>query len=124
AYIDLDPETDELRFYPISDDYKELLEYLHKMYDEGLIAQNIFSIEDEQYRANTKKGMYGSIVFFAPTVSVGGDKVEEFAGMPTLEGPYGDKEWVNVTPQVDNKSAFVITNENEHPAATVRWVDH
>jgi len=124
AYIDLDPETDELRFYPISDAYKELLEYLHKLYDEGLIAQNIFSIEDEQYRANTKKGMYGSTVFFALTVSVGGEKVEEFVGMPTLEGPYGDKEWVNVTPQVDNKSAFVITNENEHPEATVRWVDH
>src|SRR5699024_3218072 len=92
ANVDLDPETGELRFFSISDDYKNLMEYLHKLYSEELIAQNIFSIEDEQYRANTKEGMYGSTVFFAPVVSVGGENVKDLVGMPALEGPEGERE--------------------------------
>src|SRR5699024_12855461 len=48
-FIDKEPDSEEVRFYPIDDDYKELLEYMHKLYDEGLIAQNIFSIEKDQF---------------------------------------------------------------------------
>lgn len=124
ANIDLDPETNELRFYPISDSYKDLLIYLNKLYSEGLIAKNIFSITDEQYRANTAEGMYGSTVFFNPEISVGGEKVKELTSMPMLEGPNGDKQFVTLSPEADNKSAFIITNENENPAATVRWIDY
>lgn len=122
--IDVDPDSGELRFFPTSDDYKELLEYMHKLYSEELIAENIFSIEDEQYRADVGDGKYGSTVFFNPVVSVGGENVDEFTGMSALEGPDGEKEFVTLEPEVDNKSAFVITDENEHPAASMRWADY
>lgn len=122
-HIDLDPETEELRFYPIVDEYKELLQYMNKLFSEELIEQNIFSIEDEQYRANAAEGRYGSTVFFAPEAAIGGD-VDDLVGMPALEGPHGDKAFITFTSQVLNKSGFIITNDNEHPEATVRWVDH
>lgn len=35
-------EDGNLRFIPTADGYKEMLEYLHKLYDEELIEQNIF----------------------------------------------------------------------------------
>src|SRR5699024_7445451 len=124
ANVDEDPETGELRFFPISEDYKNLLEYMNTLYEEGLIAQNIFSIEDDQYRANVSEGKYASTVFFNPVVSVGGDNVNDFIGMPALEGPNGDRDFITLSPLADNKSAFIITNENEHPVATVRWIDH
>src|SRR5699024_12273430 len=44
--IDADPEDpSNVRFYPVEDDYEKELEYIHKLYDEGLIDENIFTIE-------------------------------------------------------------------------------
>src|SRR5699024_7981088 len=124
ANVDVDPATGEMRFFPISDNYKNLLEYMHRLYSEELIAQNIFSIDDEQYRANVGEGKYGSTVFYNPEVSVGGDHVKDFTGMPALEGPEGKKEFITLISEVVNISAFIITKDNDHPEATVRWIDH
>src|SRR5699024_9615983 len=45
-------------------------------------------------------------------------------GMPVLEGPKGDKMFVDLLPIAANPGAFVITNANDHPEATVRWIDY
>src|SRR5699024_1860792 len=39
GHVDVDPETDELRFVPTDPKYKELLEYINKLYSEGLIEE-------------------------------------------------------------------------------------
>lgn len=117
--IDLDPETDDYRFYPTSEDYKELLEYLNKLYDEELIENNIFSIAPEQYAANASEGRYGSFVWYGVP-----NKDNTYQGMPALEGPNGDKMFTDVKSFVMNSGAFVVTSENENPAATVRWIDY
>src|SRR5699024_9306204 len=50
--IDLDPENpDQVTFYTITDEYRQLLEYIQMLYDEGLIEQNIFSIEWEDRKS-------------------------------------------------------------------------
>ncbi|MBO1912935.1 hypothetical protein J4G37_50035, partial [Microvirga sp. 3-52] len=46
--VDLDPETGELRFFQKTDEYKELLQYVNKLYSEGLIEQSIFTSTMEQ----------------------------------------------------------------------------
>lgn len=122
--IDLDPETDDYRFYPIADEYKELLEFMHKLYDEGLIEKNVFSIDHHQYLANSSDGKYGSIVWYSPTQTMGEEVGSQYVGMPALEGPYGDKEWVTVMDPVLGPGAFAITSENDYPAATMRWIDY
>src|SRR5699024_6183840 len=33
-YVDVDPETGDIRFFPATDGYKELLEYMHMLYSE------------------------------------------------------------------------------------------
>lgn len=123
-YIDMDPETDEMRFYPTSDGYKEMLEYIEKLYSEGLIEKNIFTIEDEEYFANGSEDRYGSTVYNTPVELFAGDKAKEFTGIPALEGPHGDNLFTMVSSPLSGTSGFVITNENEHPAATVRWMDY
>ncbi|WP_217586487.1 extracellular solute-binding protein [Lentibacillus saliphilus] len=124
GYVDLDPDTNDYRFYPVSNDYKALLEYLNKLYSEGLIEQNIFSIEHDQYLANSSEGRYGSTVWYSPTQVMGEEVGSKYTGVPALEGPDGDKMFVNLKGAVRSLGAFAITNENEYPASTVRWIDH
>src|SRR5699024_6912814 len=66
SLIDEDPETGEPRFYPTTDEYKELLEYMHKLYSEGLIEENIYSIEVDQFLATGSEARYAAINFFNP----------------------------------------------------------
>lgn len=122
--IDMDPEGDELRFYPITDDYKQMLTYVNKLYSEDLIEQNIFSIDMNQYLANASEGLYGMTNWFSPTDIFGKDIGETFTGMPALEGPDGDRKFTRLISPITRMGSFVITNENKNPAATVRWIDY
>lgn len=124
GYIDLDPETGDYRFWPTTERYKELLEYMHKLYSEELIEQNLFSIEHNQYLANQGEGKYGSIIWYSPSLIIGEEIGGKYIGLPQLEGPYGDKAWITLYDAVLNPGSFLITNANEYPAATVRWIDH
>lgn len=119
--IDLDPESDELRFVPTSPDYREMLEYAGKLYDEELIDQTIFSIEWDQYMANASDGKYASTVFYDPEMTFG---KSGFDSASALEGPNGDQMYTSVNPSLNNNGQFAITKENPNPAATVRWMDY
>ncbi|WP_062104523.1 extracellular solute-binding protein [Bacillus niameyensis] len=123
GYLDLDPETGDYRFWPISERYKELLEYMHKLYSEGLIEQNLYSIEHTQYLANQDEGKYGSIIWYSP-MQIIKDYGTQYIGLPQLAGPHGDKIWTTLYDAVLNPGAFLITSENKYPEATVRWIDH
>lgn len=124
ANIDADPETGELRFFPISDQYKDFMAYLHKLFEEELIEQNIYSIDHTQFIANLGEAKYGSVVWFAPEEVSSPEGGAQYIGMPTLKGPYGDKTLTQIGVPVLVPGAFVITSANEHPEATVRWIDY
>lgn len=122
-YIDLDPDAEQVRFYPVSDQYKELLEYMHKLYSEELIEQNIFSIEQNQYLANAANGVYGSTVFWTPA-DLFGDAGGDYVGGLALEGPHGDRKFAFTNYPAYNIGKFAMTSANEHPEATMRWIDY
>src|SRR5699024_4782681 len=123
--IDLDPNDDEkVRFYATTDEYKEMLEYVHKLYEEELIEQKIFSIEWGQFLANASEKQYGSMVFYDPVELFGKDVGDDYEPMPALKGPHGDKAFSKVSPAVASIGNFAITSENPNPAATVRWMDY
>src|SRR5699024_8990672 len=122
--VDMDPNEEKLRFYPITDEYKEVLEYVNKLYDEELIEQNIFSLESHQFFANGTEGIYGSVERQDPEQVFGGEHNDKYIGGFALEGPNGHKSYTGTRHPVDRPGAFVITGGNEHPAATMRWIDY
>lgn len=122
-FLDSDPETKELRFYPITDQYKDMLMYVNKLYSEQLIDKDIFTMELDDFITKAAAGRYGSMNWSHPENAFG-EVGKEFAGAPALEGPHGDKLYIGIKHLVTQKGAFTITSENEHPAATVRWIDY
>lgn len=122
--VDLDPEGDGLRFIGTTDRYREMLEYVHKLYDEELIAQNIFSIEWGDFISGAGSGDYASFTFWNPVHTIGGEIAENFISFFPLEGPHGDKLYTHVDSPLNKNGQFVITSENEYPAETMRWIDY
>ncbi|WP_066189783.1 extracellular solute-binding protein [Gracilibacillus timonensis] len=120
-YVDVDPETDELRFMPTEPKYKEMLEYIHQLYQEGLIDEEIFTMDDAQLNAKGAQGILGANISPNPVTVMNQDN---FTGLGALEGPHGDKLYSQVKSPLIHVAAFAITSANEHPEATIRWIDH
>jgi putative aldouronate transport system substrate-binding protein len=122
--LDIDPSSSELRFIPTSDGYKEMLTYLNKLYSEGLIQETIFSIKWGQFTSTAAEGKYGSTVFYSPAQTFGGKAGKHFVGAFPLTGPNGDQLYSQVVSPLFSTGGFAITSENEHPEASVRWLDY
>lgn len=122
--IDGDPGTGDIRFYPIDDQYKEMLKYLNKLYEEELIEQNIYSLEVDQHLANAADNKYGAVQFYNPIELYGEEVGSQFIPGNALEGPDGTKMYSGITSPVRSLGNFVITNVNENPEATLRWIDY
>lgn len=113
-----------VRFYATTDEYRNLLEYLHKLYSEELIDQTIFSIEWGQFTAAASEEQYASYVFYDPIDFFGEEIGASWDSLSALKGPDGHQEYTKVSTSIWDTAAFVITKDNKNPAAAVRWMDH
>ncbi|MFD0868082.1 Lipoprotein lplA [Chlamydia abortus] len=120
-FVDVDPETNKLRFFRLDPKYKEVLEYVHKLYAEGLIDKDIFTQKSSELYAKGGKDILGATINPNPKTQFNG---ENYFGLGALEGPHGDKLYTHIKVPMVWPGAFVITNNNKHPEATVRWIDY
>lgn len=121
AYVDVDPKSGELRFIPTDPGYKEMLEFIHKLYNEGLINQDIFTVTSNEFYAKGTEEIYGSSIITSMETLMG---LKNYVGAPVLKGPHGDQLFSFYGSPVASPGAFVITDKNEYPAETVRWIDY
>jgi putative aldouronate transport system substrate-binding protein len=120
-YVDTDPKTNALRFIPAASEYKEMLQYINKLFTEGLLDKDTFSASVDQQIANGIAGKYA--------VLPGGDpgpvmKQNGYIPGVTLKGPHGDELFSNTISNIFHTGNFVITKNNKNPEATMRWVDY
>lgn len=121
AYIDLAPGSNNLRFTPASDEYKEMLEYLHKLYKDGLIDKEIFTADPQAFTAKASDGTFGVINGLDPETIY---QLKGYVGIPVLKGPKGEQMLTSMGSPLGNIGMFVITDKNKNPEATIRWIDH
>ncbi|GIP40122.1 ABC transporter substrate-binding protein [Paenibacillus sp. J31TS4] len=119
-YVDVDPATNKLRFFPADERYKEVLQYVNRLYQEKLIDQDLFTINATEFLARTQGNVYGMYSGWDP---ISWANLSHYTGAPALAGPHGDKTVVKNSSLV-SLGNFVITSANKHPEATMRWIDH
>lgn len=112
-------------FTPMTEGYKEGIKYLHKLYDDGLIDEEVFTHHVSQYRAKGKQSppVFGSFIGFRPRVEIGTENKENYDYLPPLKGPDGEQLWryrgVNTNPQ-----QYILTNENQYILETLKLLDY
>lgn len=110
-------------FEPVLPEYKKAIEFLNRMYEEGLLDKESFTQDAKQMLSKTKDETpkVGLIASFNGTYELG-DRVHEYVAMPPLKGPEGHQLWR----RQDNRiilNFFSITKNNPYPEATMRFVD-
>lgn len=113
--------TEEFEFVPATDGYKELLQYLNKLYAEGLLQQDIFTLEAHEFAADASKGNYGVLSSIDPAELL---KLDQYGSMEVLAGEDGEKLYTAMSNGLGNLGMFVLTDKVENPEAMVRWMDY
>lgn len=121
-YVEVAPGTNELRFAVNQDRHKEVLEFVHKLYSEGLIDPEVFTQPVTQFYTKISTPPVAGTFLSSSVIDTG--LYDTYVGVPALEGPYGDKLFTLLNPVLDVVGAFAISKTNEHPEASVRWIDY
>jgi putative aldouronate transport system substrate-binding protein len=121
--VDVDPTTNKLRFIPMDGRYKELLEYMNKLYKEDLFVKDILTLPGPEFLAKGKEGNYGSFMYTNAKVGFNVQQ-NDYIGALAFTGPHGDRLFSRARPSVQDVGSFVITKNNKNPEASLRWVDY
>lgn len=120
-HVDIDPKTNELRFFRTTENFKELLQYMNRLYTEGLIDKDVFTQTGNALYAKGGKDLLAATINPNPKTQFNG---EGYIGLGALKGPHGDQLYTHIKVPMVWPGAFVITDKNKNPEATVRWIDH
>ena len=112
----------EVVFVPTTDEYREALEFFHKLYEEGLMDPESFTQNDSQFWSKTRsdEGVGFTTAFSWLELNNGNVEQNEYVIMDPL------KDQVVCQPVIVAGLAtnrFTITSSNKYPEATIRWID-
>ena len=120
----------ELEYAYASDEYRETVKYMTKLYAEKLIDQDIFTMDyaQEIAKASTGRALNYIMVNNSP---VSNSPYEQYTlGIrEPFTGYNGEKEWTNYSLPASTSGQYMITYKcaekgEDYVKAAVRWMDH
>ena len=122
TYGYLSVNNGKVEFGPIDPKLKNAIGYLHKLYKERLITEEMFTDEWATYLAKSRSvppiiGAFGS--YFIP------EQVEEwFDPLPPQKAPGVDKPLFRSQRVRIEKNYFTIMKKYQYPEVAIRFIDH
>lgn len=110
---------------PTTEEYKNGVIYFNKLYAEDLIDPEAFTQDQSQYKAKGSGSdmVYGMFFGWGGGSIVGAERFQEsYITLPQVKGPEGHQMWLSRSPAFW-RGYFSMTSQNEHPEATMRWVN-
>lgn len=114
-------DNDEIDIWVDDERYKEYLMFLRKLYEEKLMDRAVFTQKPSEFVAKMSAGSLG--MFFNQASDPFAKHKDNYIGIAPLVGPYGDQEH-HAKPVARDFGTFAISSVNEHPEASMRWIDY
>lgn len=116
----------KLIFVPTEEGYKKGLEYWNRMYKDGLLFKESFTLSNEQLCAlgQGPTEVLGSYIRHVGDYVVGADRYFDYTYQPPLKGPDSTQMWKATESPFYYSSCFVITNKCKYPKEAIRWIDY
>ncbi len=118
----------EVLFTADKPEWKEATKYFHKLYDEGLLDQEVFTHEYNVVLAKVqeKPQKVGSFTLWTSHQAfpdIHSEDYKDWLLTPPLIGPSGDQHW-NKTAKYVTRGSFAITSACKHPEIAARFQDY
>ncbi|MDD3334091.1 MAG: extracellular solute-binding protein [Eubacteriales bacterium] len=119
-------ENDQVIFTPAENTYFQALQWIHQLYSEGLINQEYFTEDYQQFLAkgNAETCIAGVALEWYIDNIILGSYVPDYTYMPLFDGPNGVTYWAREKMPQGTLNGFVITSACKNPEALVRWYDY
>lgn len=122
TYVDMDETTQTPRIFATTDGYRKQLEYLRKLYAEGLIDNEIYTEGNRQTVLSAQDQLAGML--YTSTASIPTEKVDDFDALTyQITGPDG-YAMSGARPHIHSVGNFAITSACEDVGLALRWVDY
>lgn len=113
---------DQIVFAPTTDEYKEYVKFMHKLWEEKLIDREAFSQTSQQQNAKGVEGTLGMFAYISDYVVVGVDNYKQYRVLNPLTSQYnGEKLSYMTFPLMTGAGA--ISHNNKYPEITMRLLD-
>lgn len=122
--VDYDEENKCVRLIGIQDEYKQMLEYMNRLYSEGLIDQELFSMDSANWTSKANDDRIGVFANTNFAMLPYADHSEWIGIEEALEGPNGDKLWSPVRADFHSVGNAVIPATCEHVPEVLQWLDY
>lgn len=117
----------KLVFAQTTDDYKDFVNYFHRLYSEGLLDPECFTMDMSSYNAKTITGepSCGVVICWSPyqmnSVITNGD---EYIAIPPMKSDNGnDPRWQTRAIAYNRTPAFQISADSKYTDELVKWAD-
>jgi len=123
----LDVVDGKVEFTPLQEGYLDAIDYLHKLYSEGLIDQDGFTNTHSQRCAYLST--YPTICGGSTIWDMGDDISDpnakaEYAFVPAMMGPNGEEPNIYLSRYLAYRTGWVITSACETPEIAARYIDY
>ena len=107
-------------------EYREYLEFFHKLYSEGLIDAEGFSQNTEVFSNKIKNNQVGTYYSWTALEYLSSEQEKDWVVLPTIAAKEGVQPVANgeIDRSTINKNGWVITTQCDHPEAALRLWDY
>ena len=107
-------------------EYREYLEFFHKLYAEGLIDAEGFSQNTEVFSNKIKNNQVGTYYSWTALEYLSSEQEKDWVVLPTIAAKEGVQPVANgeIDRSTINKNGWVITTQCDHPEAALRLWDY
>lgn len=118
-------DKDKVVFVAAKLAYKDAMKYFNKMFNEGLFDAEAFTQDSKQITAKGQAAdvIIGSYFAWNDFDVAGAERAKDYIIVPPMKGVDGQRVWGRASLSGLNNVGFVITNKNQYPEITMRWVD-
>lgn len=113
-------------FSAVRNEYKDAIKYFHNLWQQGLLDPESFTQDITMFNAKLKNPTrtVGAFTCWRGTSWRLSEDDTEYAVMPPLTGPNGDKLYAKMYNGISSRCAFVITSSCKNPELAMRWGDY
>lgn len=114
-------------FVPAQSEYKEGIKYINKLYSEGLLDKECFTMNSPAMSAKikAKTPIVGACIAWSEDTVHAESGLPEgtYIAIPPLKGPKGEPVWQARVSPVNSNFGFVVTNKAKKPEILLKWAD-
>ena len=116
-------ENGRVVYSPMDERYRRGVTFLKKLYQEGLLDSEVFTQTKQQQTAKGSTGRIGFTYANSPMQVVGEQYHFDYLAILPLVENEGD-ERISRGSSETLRGTFAITNKNQYPAESIRWIDY